>query len=135
MRNFDPIFAERFGRSFGESDRSFGVRPNSILGGSVVHYSLHVIFGKNFVKLTFLLKKLLNSWFDEIFLDESKFFIFPHGEFQTTWKFCQNTNIFLRVLFAFVNLPFSSFQPFLPLKEYFVGRFQVLLKINLFEGI
>ena len=35
------------------------------------------IFGKNFVKVTF--KKLLKSWFDEIFLVvNSKFFIFPH---------------------------------------------------------
>ena len=35
-------------------------------------------FGKNFVKPTFLLKKLLKSWFDEIFFGESKFFILPH---------------------------------------------------------
>ena len=28
------------------------------------------IFGKNFVKVTVLLKKLLKSWFDEIFCDE-----------------------------------------------------------------
>ena len=33
---------------------------------------------KNFVKVTVLLKKLLNNWFHEIFLSESKFFIFPH---------------------------------------------------------
>ena len=30
-------------------------------------------FGKNFVKVTVLLKKLLNKWFDEIFFTESKF--------------------------------------------------------------
>ena len=37
------------------------------------------IFGKNFVKVTDLPKKSLNSWFDEIFFfSESKFFIFPH---------------------------------------------------------
>ena len=35
-------------------------------------------FEKNFVKVTFLLKKILQSWFDEIFLGDSKFFIFPH---------------------------------------------------------
>ena len=34
-------------------------------------------FGKNFVKTTFLLMNLLNSWFDESFFGESKFFIFP----------------------------------------------------------
>ena len=33
-------------------------------------------FDKNFVKVTVLLKKLWNSWFDEIFSDNSKFFIF-----------------------------------------------------------
>ena len=37
------------------------------------------IFGKNFEKVT-LLKKLLKSWFDEIFFSEAKFFIFPHWE-------------------------------------------------------
>ena len=35
------------------------------------------IFGKNFVKVTFLLKKLLKS-FNEIFFGETKFFVFPH---------------------------------------------------------
>ena len=35
-------------------------------------------FGKSFVKVTVLLKKLLNSWFDEIFLGDSEFSIFPH---------------------------------------------------------
>ena len=35
-------------------------------------------FGKNFVKVTLLLKKLLKSWFDEIFFGETKFFVFPH---------------------------------------------------------
>ena len=38
---FDGFYGYRFGRSFGRSfggdGRSFGVRPNSILGGSVVH--------------------------------------------------------------------------------------------------
>ena len=31
---------------------------------------LSTIFGENFVKTTFLLTKLLNSWFDEIFFSE-----------------------------------------------------------------
>ena len=36
-------------------------------------------FDKNFVKVTFLLKKILKSWFDEIFFwGDSKFFFFPH---------------------------------------------------------
>ena len=35
--------------------------------------SLASIFGKNFVKVTVLLKKLLNKRFDEIFFSESKF--------------------------------------------------------------
>ena len=33
-------------------------------------YSLSHFFGKNFVKATVLLKKLLNRWFDEIFFSE-----------------------------------------------------------------
>ena len=40
--------------------------------------SLSHFFDKNFVKVTFLLKNILKSWFDEIFLGDSKFFIFPH---------------------------------------------------------
>ena len=36
---------------------------------------LSLFFDKNFVKVTILLTKLLNSWFDE---SESKFFVFPH---------------------------------------------------------
>ena len=35
-------------------------------------------FGKKFVKATVLLKKLLNSWFDEKIFSESIFFILPH---------------------------------------------------------
>ena len=44
--------------------------------------SLSHFFGKNFVKATFLLKKLVKRWFDEIFFGESKFFILPHCGFQ-----------------------------------------------------
>ena len=36
------------------------------------------IFGKNFVKVTFILKKSLKSYFDENFFGETKFFTFPH---------------------------------------------------------
>ena len=36
-------------------------------------------FGKNFVKVTFVLKKLLSRWFDEIIFVESNFFILPHS--------------------------------------------------------
>ena len=39
---------------------------------------LSIIFGKNFVKLTVLLNKLLKSWFDELFFGEKKFLVFPH---------------------------------------------------------
>ena len=51
------------------------------------------IFGKNFVKVTALLKELLKSWFDEIFFGESNFFLFPHCDMQredkkTTCKSC-----------------------------------------------
>ena len=35
-------------------------------------------FLTNFVKVTFILKKILKSWFDEKCLGDSKFFIFPH---------------------------------------------------------
>ena len=42
-------------------------------------------FRKNFVKAMVLLKKLLNSWFDEIFFRESKFIILPHcGNYSCT---------------------------------------------------
>ena len=40
--------------------------------------SLSRIFGKNFVKVTVLLKKLLKSWFHEIFFGEREFLKFPH---------------------------------------------------------
>ena len=40
--------------------------------------SLSRIFGKNFVKVTVLLNKLLKSWFDEIFFGEREFLVFPH---------------------------------------------------------
>ena len=33
---------------------------------------------KNLVKAMELLKKLLKSWFDEIFFSEKKFLVFPH---------------------------------------------------------
>ena len=36
------------------------------------------IFGKNFVKLTVLLNKLLKSWFDEMLLGDREFLVFPH---------------------------------------------------------
>ena len=36
------------------------------------------IFGKNFVKVTFSLKNLLKSWFDEFFFSEREFHVFPH---------------------------------------------------------
>ena len=35
-------------------------------------------FRKNFVKVTFSLKNLLKSWFDEFFFSERKFHVFPH---------------------------------------------------------
>ena len=36
------------------------------------------IFGKNFVKVTFLPKKSLKSRFDEKIFGETEFFVFPH---------------------------------------------------------
>ena len=39
------------------------------------------IFGKNFVKVTFLLVKLLNRDLTENFFDETKFCAFPHCEY------------------------------------------------------
>ena len=44
------------------------------------------IFGKNFVKLTVLLRKLQKSWFNEIFFGETKFFVFLHCAIPTVWK-------------------------------------------------
>ena len=36
------------------------------------------LFSKNFVKSMALLKKLLNSWFDEFFFSKREFLVFPH---------------------------------------------------------
>ena len=44
------------------------------------------IFGKNFVKLTVLLKKLLKSWFDEIFFWWDQIF-----RFSTLWTVCNES--------------------------------------------
>ena len=58
------------------------------------------IFGKNFVKVTFLLK----SWFDEIFFGESKFFNFPQcaelQKFTLThfWQKFRESNVFTKEL-------------------------------------
>ena len=43
-------------------------------------------FGKNFVKTTNLLKKSLNSWFDETFFSESKFLVFPQCALKMIWR-------------------------------------------------
>ena len=85
------------------------------------------IFGKNFVKITFLLKKLLESWFDEFFLSDSKIFIFPHCDTQIfgyflkslqsffTWKWFQQKKsskrdfFFVRLLFPIDNSGLSFF--------------------------
>ena len=68
---------------------------------------LSLIFGKNFVKATFLLKKSLNSWFDEIFFRWEKISVIStvwHCEL-TLWKnekfslmpFCANSNFFREI--------------------------------------
>ena len=51
--------------------------------GNYGDYS-HTFFDKNSVKVTDSLKKLLKSWFDEIFFGGSKFFISPHCGRSTT---------------------------------------------------
>ena len=43
-------------------------------------------FDKTSVKATFLLKKLLKSWFHEIFFGESEFLVFPHCVMQSLSK-------------------------------------------------
>ena len=74
------------------------------------------IFGKNFVKVTDLLKESLNSWFDEIFFSESKFFIFPQHTVEK-WKIyshlnkifvCQNNSIVIHLVNAFVSRNFCQ---------------------------
>ena len=52
--------------------------PHRIVSVEITEILSHTFFSKNFVKATFLPKKLLNSWFDEIFFGESKFLTFPH---------------------------------------------------------
>ena len=44
--------------------------------------SLSRIFGKNFVKVTVLLNKVLKSWFDEIFYKWERI-----SRFSTLWKY------------------------------------------------
>ena len=55
-------------------------------------------FGKNFVKATVLLNKLLKSWFDEIFFGEREFLLFPQCVVHyTVWKLWNFTaTIFLQ---------------------------------------
>ena len=49
---------------------------------------------KNFVKVTFLLKKLPNSWFDEFFFGESKYLWFPVCEAQCCKRNFSSISIF-----------------------------------------
>jgi len=51
--------------------------------------SLSRIFGKNFVKVTVLLKKLLNKWFDEIFFRWERISHFSQCDFHTVLQCCQ----------------------------------------------
>ena len=68
---------------------------------------LSQLFGKNFVKTTFSLLKLLKSWFDEIFFLNSKSFIFPHcpklnSQLLVTF-FLRNRNTFCEINFFILN--------------------------------
>ena len=54
-------------------------------------------FGKNFVKVMVLLTKLLNSWFDKIFFNKSKFFIFPKSAFLTLYFLISTYVVFLQI--------------------------------------
>ena len=49
-------------------------------GSKVFYYPQYSVWKlrKFFVKVMFLLKKVLNRWFDEIFFSMSKFLVFPH---------------------------------------------------------
>ena len=60
-------------------------------------------FGKNFVKITVLLLRLLNSWFDEIFFGESKFISFSHCavEIQLSHIYAKN---FVKATFLLIKL-------------------------------
>ena len=74
VRNWSVEFTQFLWiKSWGESKIKFFCTQCGYYGNF-----LSLSFGKNFVKVTSSLKKLLNSWFDEIFLRESKLFIFPH---------------------------------------------------------
>ena len=53
--------------------------------------SLSRIFGKNVVKVTVLLSKLLKSWFDEIFLWWD-FLVFPRCVIVKVWKLWKSTH-------------------------------------------
>ena len=53
-------------------------------GGRLRKFNLTIYFGKNFLKVAFLVKKLLNSWFDEIFPVRVNFCnLLPHRAMQS----------------------------------------------------
>ena len=69
--------------------RVFSVHCISELTGGNYGNSLSRIFGKNFVKVTVLLSKLLKSWFDEIFFWWEK--ISRFSTFSQCGKLLRNT--------------------------------------------
>ena len=80
--------------------RNMQDREMSSQGGNYGNLLSHILC-KNFVKVTVLLKKLLNSWFDEFFFSESKSIsvFFPQCA-QSMWK---NKKKFLSPKKYFVN--------------------------------
>ena len=74
-----------------------GLRPRFSQCGNFVN-CLSLNFGRNFVKVAVLLNKLLNSWFDETFLGESKFFIFPHCAFPQSHSIVSHINSLVKTL-------------------------------------
>ena len=104
MRWFHVIFTEK-----DESKFAYGIFKLCIViytqcgknGNLLSHF-----FGKNFVKATFLLKKLLNSWYDEIFWWECRVnfsittLVWKNEKFTATPQFFSVKSIYSKTLIS-----------------------------------
>ena len=82
------------------SRKNFLVREN---------FSFFQFYGKNFVKLTVLLKKVLNGWFDEFFWWES-IFVKAKQRLKNRIKIEVPKELISRIIFRSERVNFSFFQ-------------------------
>ena len=114
----------------------FSVKSNHILNYTCKIFSIYVctsqygnygnllslFFGKNFVKVTFLLKKLLKSWFDEIFL--------------VTVNFCYFHSVYIQFLTSSPAQVISALQLYnIPIFSSNQRNFALSSKIAIFSSI